>query len=113
MYRQPRTITTMESAHVTPLSHQLERPTVTKSVKTTLRQSSQRQGNCMNCNLGRTFHSNRDTGSMRTEQTTAHTAKAFQSSCLSSRQSLPRPAVRKITTISRTEIQEMIRLKAS
>src|SRR5579871_3390594 len=87
--------------------------TVKNSTKTTLRQSSQRQGNCMNRSFGSTDQANAVTGNMSRLQAAAQPSSNVQREEWAARHFRAANAAVKITAISSSATHEMMRLKAS
>src|SRR5271154_2514918 len=81
-------------------------PSTISKVNGTPRQSSQRQGNCMNCSLGRIFHATLVIESMSTEHTAAQITSEYQSVRLRLRHSRVAQTAIAVSRISPVATQE-------
>src|SRR5579864_3843168 len=102
-----KTITRIESAQTAARHHQrpFHEASETTRVEIMLRHSNQRQGNCMNCILGRNFQRSKETGNNSTAQADAQVRSALQSWRLVSRQRLAIAKAATVTDISKTATQ--------
>src|ERR1700722_3431321 len=107
------TITTIVTSHTAARVHHCRTPTVMKIANSMLRQSSQRQGNCMKASFGRILQNKLVTENMSKQQTALQPNNARHSAGLSRRQPRAAQAAASAATISIAATQVMIWLKAS